>query len=348
MIDDTLHFERLRGPRGTTLTELVVALGVIGILAALALPAVQNAREASRRNQCADHLRQLGIAAQNHASAHADLFPYTATNGYDPKQRRRVPSISPHRSLLEYLDLSAVASGIDRDKDIINLPGEPPQSLDPLLAKLAASAFPMFLCPSDVPRRGATNYRANMGYGPGVFGPGPPAYAGFVGNAAGAFVYDRRVSAAEFHDGLENTVMFSEKLLGDGNPARYTPWTDYFYYGLGDILTADEAVAACGSLALPIPPHASYGGWTWLLGGWNSTWYNHILTPNSPVPDCSAGGEIMAGGGKGAYTARSFHPGGVNAVFAGGSARFINDQIDPRVWRALSSRAGGEPLGETW
>lgn len=348
MIEFSLGKSRLPIRRAATLIDLVVATGVIGILIALVLPAVQSAREASRRNQCLDHLRQLGVASQNHAAAHAEMFPYTSTSAYYPGQQLRLPSVSPHRSLLGYLDLSSLISGADLNKAIANLPGIPPVAIDPVLAQLAGISLPMFVCPSDMQRLGATNYRANMGYGPGVLAPGPPAVAGFVGNVAGAFVHGRRVSIGEFQDGLESTVLFSEKLLGDGDRERYTPWTDYFYFMLGDIASADDAVTACNSLSQPNPQHASYCGWTWLLGGWNSTWYNHVLTPNSRTPDCSAGGDVMDGGGKGAYAARSFHLAGVNVVFAGGSARFISDSVDGQVWRSLSSRDGGESLGDVW
>ena len=214
--------------------------------------------------------------------------------------------------------------------------------------ELLEGSVPVFLCPSDVQRIGATNYRANLGYGPGVFGPGPPAIAGFEGNVAGAFVHGRRVRLSEFRDGLSNTVLFSEKLIGDGDPGRYTPWTDYFYFQSRDITTADGAVLACRSLSQREPPHASFAGWTWAFGGWNSTWYNHILTPNATIPDCSAGGDQMAGGGHGAYGARSYHTGGVNAVFGDGSGRFINQRIDETVWRAISTRAGGEPVADAF
>jgi prepilin-type processing-associated H-X9-DG protein len=150
----------------------------------------------------------------------------------------------------------------------------------------------------------------------------------------------------DFRDGTSHTILFSEKILGDGIPTRFTPWSDYFYVRQRDIVTADDAVSACGSLSSANPAHDSYVGWTWLFGGWNATWYNHILPPNSPVPDCGAGGEGVAGGGPGAYTARSFHSGGVNASFADGSARFISSTIDLSVWRAVSTRAGDDPIGD--
>lgn len=333
---------------GMTVVEVLVTLAAISLLAALLLPAIQSARESSRQTQCLNNLRQLGQGVHNHVAANSNKLPYTSTNGFDRRRRKLLPSISPHRHLLPYLDESVLHSKIDFKDMAINRPGTPPGFMNPAQMELLEARVPVFLCPSDVQRPGATNYRANMGYGPGVFGPKPPAIAGFAGNVAGAFVHGRSTLVGEFRDGLSNTVLFSEKLVGDGDPGRYTPWTDYFYFGLGDVSSADEAVQACSSLSQPDPLHASYAGWTWLFGGWNSTWYNHILTPNSPVPDCSAGGDQMAGGGHGAYAARSFHRGGVNAVLGDGSCRFISDQIDRLIWRALSTRAGGEPIGDTF
>ena len=343
----TSHKRARFDPRpGLTLIEVLVALGVLSLLAALLLPAIHSARESSRRAQCLNNLRQLALAATNHVSVNHNQLPFTSTNGSDPQGKKLLPSISPHRHLLTFLDQSVLYPMVDFQDMTINGPGSPPMFADADHAELLKLALPVLVCPSDEQRPGATNYCANMGYGPGVYGPQAPAIGGFAGNVAGAFVHGRSTLVNEFRDGLSHTALFSERLVGDGDPQSYTPWTDYFYFGAGDISTADEAVQACGSLSQSNPPHASYAGWTWLFGGWNSTWYNHILTPNSPIPDCSAGGDQMAGGGHGAYAARSFHRGGVNAAFADGACRFVSDHIDLSVWRALSTRAGGEPIGD--
>lgn len=107
---------------------------------------------------------------------------------------------------------------------------------------------------------------------------------------------------------------------------------------------ASEAIDACRRYAVPNPgEHDSYCGFTWLLGGFNHTWYNHILTPNAGVPDCTIG-IFLAGGGHGIYTARSFHPGGVHVLFADGAVRFVGDSIDLAVWRGLCTRRGKEAL----
>lgn len=346
MLTRSLKMARCELRSGTTIVEVLVTLSVIGLLTALLLPAVQNARESARRTECRNNLRQLGLAVQAHAATQNGALPSTSTNGWDAEGQHLLASNSFHRSLLGFLDLSAVHSKIDFSENPINQPGAPPKFVNAALNQLLADRISLFLCPSDVQRPGATNYRANMGYGPGVYGPGPLNPNGFSGNATGAFVHGRITRLNEFRDGLSHTVLMSEKLIGDGDSQRYTPWTDYFYYLPGGFLSADDAIQGCGSLSQPNPAHASFAGWTWLFGGWNSTWYNHILTPNSSVPDCSAGGIEMAGGGYGLYSARSFHQGGVNAGLTDGSVRFISNRIAQLVWRSLSTRAGGETSGD--
>jgi len=348
MLKHALRTSRSELRLGMTIVEVLVALSVISLLAALLLPAVQNARESARRTACLNNLRQLGLAAQNHVATYNGALPSTSTNGMDPEGQNLLASISFHRNLLGSLDLSTIHSVIDFGEMPINRPGAPPGFVNPSLNRLLTVRIPLFLCPSDVQRPGATNYRANMGYGPGNYDVGPPNPASFAGNVAGAFVHGRNIQIGEFLDGLSNTVLASEKLIGDGNPHRFTPWTDYFYFLGGDFLSAEDAIQGCRSLSQPNPAHASHTGWTWLMGGWNSTWYNHILTPNAGIPDCSAGGNEMAGGGHGAYAARSFHVGGVNVVLTDGSARFINSQVNQLIWQSLSTRAGAETTGGGW
>lgn len=266
-----LKSARQKRRSGTTIVEVLVTLSVIGVLAALLLPAVQSVRESARRTECRNNLRQLGLAAQAHAATHQGALPSTSTNGWDAEGQNLLASISFHRHLLGFLDLSAIHSKIDFSEMTINQPGAPPGFLSADLNQMLAARVSLFLCPSDVQRPGATNYRANMGYGPGVYGPGPLNPNSFAGNAAGAFVHGRVTRLNEFRDGLSHTVLMSEKLIGDGDSQRYTPWSDYFYYLPGGFLSADDAVQGCGSLSLPNPAHASFAGWTWLFGGWNST-----------------------------------------------------------------------------
>lgn len=323
---------------GLTIVELMVAMSALSLLAALLLPAVQRTRESSRRGCCLNNLREILHACSAHESARGE-FPYSSVTFFD-RNRQRHPACSPHERLLPYLDQGAAYAEIDFSDYPIDLAAAPLSSSHN--GTLIPITIRVFRCPSDPGLAGGNNYRACMGFGPGIFTPTQTSTCTDPGNGAGAFVNGRALKAVEFFDGLANTIMFSERVVG--SRGVYRPYCDYRIY-LGNICTLTDAVDICGSLVAG--PTDSNGGSTWLFGGWRHTWYNHVLTPNSRIPDCSAG-NMIEGGGNGAYTARSYHPGGVNAVSAGGSARFINESIDERVWRALSTRDGGESLGDAW
>jgi prepilin-type processing-associated H-X9-DG protein len=317
---------------GLTIVELMVAMSALSLLVALLLPAVHQARESGRRDMCLNNLRELLHACSAHESARGE-FPYTSVTFVDTNNQPH-PACSPHERLLPYLEQGTTYSEIDFADYPIDLAAKPLSSSHN--GGLISFSIKVFRCPTDSGLSGGNNYRACMGYGPGIFTPKETAVCADPGNGAGAFVNGRGVKAAEFLDGLANTVMFSERVMG--SRGAYRPYCDYRIF-LGNICTVDDAVDICGSLAAG--PTDSSGGATWLFGGWRHTWYNHLLTPNSRIPDCSAGANTE-GGGNGAYTARSYHPGGVNAAMADGSARFVSEDIDVFVWRAISTRAGGE------
>ena len=136
--------------------------------------------------------------------------------------------------------------------------------------------------------------------------------------------------------------MFSERVLGDGDPSAYDPWRDRFLAPL-PLYTAADVVSGCQTYASANPAqHDSFGGYNWLLGGWRQTWYDHIAVPNSRIPDCVTGPGFTIGGGNGLMTARSFHTGGVNVCFADGAVKLVANTVDLNVWHALGTRNGDE------
>lgn len=325
----------LRGLRmGLTIVETMVALSVVSFLAALLIPAVQMARESARRGQCLHNIREVVQACASYESAQKG-FPYTAVQFQDADKKMH-PPCSPHECILPYLDQGAVFGDIDFGDLPIDLAGKPPSSMKN--GAIIPFAIAVFRCPTDPGRAGGNNYRACMGFGPGIYSPSETRVCADPGNAAGAFVNGRSVTPAEFLDGLSNTVMFSERVMG--SQGAFRPYSD-FLVALPNICSTGDAIATCGSL--PPALYDAFGGSTWLYGGWRQTWYNHLFAPNSSIPDCNAG-PVMAGGGNGAYTARSYHPGGVNCAMADGSVRFVSEQIEIVVWRAMSTRRGGETL----
>lgn len=336
-----------RRPRGFTLIEMLVVLAVVAILTAILLPAVQASREAGRRAVCLKNLRELGLAAQLHASV-SGSFPYTATNYFEDigGETRLFPTISPHSHLLAYLD-TAIYRKIDFEDPSVAVSFEPPATVSESNREVFQLGIPAFICPSDSAPPGANNYRANLGPGAGILPASPTSSSLDPANGSGAFANGRAIAPAAFLDGLSNTVLFSEKIVGDNVSAMYTPWRDRFLSPVG-FYEADQAVQTCGAYATATPiAHDSYSGMTWLFGGYNHTWYNHVAEPNSGTPDCCAY-QGVAGGGEGLYAARSFHPGGVNVSLADGSSRFISDFVALGVWRAVSTRAGFEATISPW
>ncbi|HET6884003.1 MAG TPA: DUF1559 domain-containing protein [Pirellulales bacterium] len=327
--------EHRRSPhRGLTVIEVLVAISVIGLLVSLLLPAVAAALASARRVQCHDHLRQLAVAAASYQSTRG-VFPYTMVgmNGVGTPVR----SISPHALLLPYLELEPVYARITFDEPGATSAGKPSTKVN---APLLALSVAVFLCPDDKVVPGANSYRANMGVTPS---PLIRVGSSIVGLATeedtGAFRVNRALAPAAFADGLSNTVMFSEKLLGGLNPSRFDPPRDCFYSPF-QIEAIDDAVLACQNPPSANPPHDAFCGTTWLFGGFDQTWYNHILAPNTWIPDCASDGP----GGHGAYSARSFHARAVNAAFADGAVHCINENVDLSVWRAIGTRAGREAV----
>ena len=322
--------------RGVSAVELLVAASIISLLASLILIAVQQARERARATECLNRLRQFGSASMSYNSARG-TFPPTEC-GYNG-QLRLSRSLSPHVYLLPYFEQSSLAVQINfAETGIGDAPDSAPSSA--LNAAVLKYTVPIFLCPSDDPLPGGNSYRANLGIGPGTSRHTlPSGIVTMPGNGTGAFVNWRPMSPAAFRDGLSTTVMFSERLVGSGRAGAVDPARDSFVFVGAPMYTPTDCELDCPLASAGVPD--VYLGATWLFGDYRHTSYNHIFTPNFFVVDC----ESMAVGGPGAFTARSFHAGGVNAVFADGSARLVNESITLAVWRALGTRANNEHVG---
>lgn len=318
--------ESRRDRAGLTIVDLLVCIGIIGLLMSLLLPALQAARGSARKLDCLNRIRQLALASQEFESAHGKM-PKTGS-GFDAAGEIFV--LSPHVSLLPYLEQRALFEAIDMSETASGR-AEPPSSRRNAAA-LSAFVQP-FVCPDDdMASGGHTNYRACMAYGPAVIVQ--PRGVTERENGSGPWRYGRGADLAGIRDGLSNTILFGEKLVGDSDATTYTPWRDSASAFI-DPMTIAQTIETCSRVPTRPAQHRSYGG-KWLFGGFHATWYNHVLTPNSPTPDCGEGG--------GAVTARSFHQGGVNVSLADGSGRFIADEIETEVWRALASRDRGDAV----
>lgn len=338
-----------KGPRqrsrGFTLIELLVVIAIIAILIALLLPAVQQAREAARRTECKNKLKQLGIAMHNHHDVYRK-FPrnYLQVGG------NAWEALSANYYLLPFLEQNNAYE--QAEANITNWGWIYGNTMN---IDLAA-----FHCPSAVPgpERGShpqgwdgpsTNYAWCTGSSTDT------VWAGNRFNGAIAYQTDRRL--ADITDGTSNTVMAAEILSGSGNTGSTGKYPyDFFYVGNGTInAVADKEfptqaeLDSIGSAALssPIGFKSNNGTmWAWYAAGQST--FNAAAPPNWKYP--TTGGDCCPGGahdwGVGIVPPRSQHPGGVNACLADGSVRFITDNVDLLTWQRLGNRKDGQVVGD--
>ena len=305
--------------RGLTLIETLVVVAVIGLLIALLLPAVQAAREASRRVRCSNNLKQIGLGMFAYADAWGTLPAGQGGAGH-----------SPFAAILPHLDLAPLY-------DAINMP----TGLSSLSTNLTASQTQVaaFLCPSDPDRflSPMTNYAGNLGDGyywewtfNGLFAlqgaPGPVA-----------------IGWREIRDGTSQTALAAEWLTGrspeeEGDPLRL------FFTSSSSLPPGDHAafVRRCRSLDGMTPNYGYLRGRSWIEGSWGDSLYDHGLPINSPSCSNGLGPLAPPTGLLGSCSAGSQHSGGAYVGFADGHVRFVRQTISVPVWRAIGTRDGGE------
>ncbi|AMV31550.1 Type II secretion system protein G precursor [Pirellula sp. SH-Sr6A] len=329
--------------RGFTLVELLVVIAIIGILVGLLLPAVQAAREAARRMQCSNNLKQLGLALHNYASTYREMLPnagWSRTGGYPN-------DYSPLAKVLPYSEQDNLHSLIDFSI-YMGHPGT--ADLPAALQPAAATVVPFFICPSDgenpthnltlpstaVITVAGSNYSMNQGSGMDkAFHPG-------FGASDGLCWIDGKTKLAHITDGTSNTLVFTETLRGNGiSPTSVTPTRKEIqsYRGRASATDANLALLDAGNVTGIV---AAVSGWDatrnymWLRGSSpTGPVMNGRLVPNAKVPDITFGSAKVT-------AARSNHSGGVNAAYCDGSVHFVSDSIDAVTWHAIWTKSGGE------
>ena len=334
----------IRAHRGFTLIELLVVIAIVAILVALLLPAVQQAREAARRSQCRNNLKQIGIALHNYHDANR-LFPPSACISSRG-------SWSIHGRLLPFIDQAGIYSLIQVDldwSDPLNMATGVPQL-----------QIPVYFCPSDPngqtlydagPDEGIT-HTVNYGFNLGtwfVFDP--------VTNRGGdgAFHPNSSIGSHNMTDGLSNTLAatdvksYQPQFFNTADPGPAIP------------STAAMLSSFAGAAIFELGPQLNDNGGhsEWCDDSTHETGFTTVFGPNVVVPYVHSDGRTydinFSSRDEGtsltqrtyaAVTARSFHTGMVHALLMDGSVRSVSDSISLTVWRALGTRGGGEVIGE--
>ncbi|HET6425222.1 MAG TPA: DUF1559 domain-containing protein [Planctomycetaceae bacterium] len=307
---------------GFTLIELLVVIAIIAILIALLLPAVQQAREAARRTQCRNNLKQLGLAIHNYHDNY-NCIPIADVNGSSTP-------ISAHARLLPGMDQAPLFNRVDFNVLYNHVNND--------FARMVT--VPAFLCPSNVDALpgtlgGRNNYYWNAGNGIVMYDTGatgqPPSN--------GVIYHMRKIGFRDITDGLSNTSAMAEKMTGDGSQTISSPRTDTFQPGTYPN-TADEAQQQCNAVDTTDLTKQGFSdvGAPWLRQYHSTNQYNHVLPPN--------GRSCMYPPGRIATTANSQHTGGVHVLLCDGAVKFVSENINTPLWRAVGSIGGGETLGE--
>ncbi len=322
--------------RGFTLVELLVVIAIIGVLIALLLPAIQAAREAARRSQCANNLKQFGLALHNHECA-KKCFPA----GLVSNEVGSAIFASAHAALLPYFEEVALSALWDQKKQFSQ---QPPQ--------LLAAVVPVFICPSNDKANPFTlSALGNFGM-PTVYGA--TDYVLSKGSTdtfcvtvhdlprerRGCFYVNLATRIAEIEDGTSKTMAIGEGVGGANWPLCHgAKCQSPLPPGEGTIPEQAWSIGAAGSVNFESIGIYYSGIWASTLEPPNKRPVTASFIDIGGLADCRSSEE---GGPHSAPNFRSDHPGGAQFLFADGSARLLADTIDSTTYRALSTIAGGE------
>ncbi len=351
---------------GFTLIELLVVIAIIAVLISLLLPAVQSAREAARRAQCTNNLKQIGLAMHNYHTG-LNTFPLSNTVAY-----YQMPAIPANQTEWGTWSAQALLLGYIEGQPLYNAINFNWTNWYGTGAAINATVFntdlAVFMCPSDsivgLSHSISNNGNGNCNY-VGCYGTTIDEWCGdpqCTGSSTGIFAHLMSYGVQSITDGSSNTMAFSETLVSDqkhftkfrdgiaagasnpGAPNTTTNGADAFTAGLPAV-TLDLQQCASWFQTQQNPPWSDDKGFRWGTGSPGVTLYNSIVPPNSalyPFAGCRFG---CGGCGFefGSYeNVSSLHPGGCNVMMADGSVRFVKNSIDMMTWWKLGTMDGGE------
>lgn len=330
----------LRRRDAFTLVELLVVIAIIGILVALLLPAVQAAREAARRTQCANNLKQNALAIHNYESTYR-VLPASAIVHLNTAVTGNNGSWGIHGRILNFLEQGTLYDQVD-----ITIAWDFQMAIDSL-------RIPSYSCPSDP---GAYRIRDNGAGKPKLV---PTTYAFNLGTwfvfdpatrqgGDGVFYPNSHLPLAAVVDGTTNTLLASE----------VKAWTHYRRNGGPSTTTRPDTSAQAAAIVASGAEYKDTGHTEWPDARVHHEGFTAALVPNTFVPLVVTGQTVDAdfnswqegkngSAGNPTYaiiTSRSFHPGIVQSALVDGSVRGISETIDLSIWRGLATRAGGEVI----
>jgi prepilin-type N-terminal cleavage/methylation domain-containing protein/prepilin-type processing-associated H-X9-DG protein len=303
----------MRGSRrGFTLVELLVVIAIIGVLVSLLLPAVQAAREAARRMQCGNNLKQIALAVHNYHDTHR-VFPSSGNHRDAARGLTPTNGFSWLAKALPFLEQQNLHNQLN-----FNLPMDSGSPTDITTNwGVIQTVVPTFLCPSD-PTRAVRNDLARWWSWPAtpsptawpVSGGGPAAVTTYMGNQGDWF--DTVPPDAPFERSPDVSVGFRDVLDGTAN------------------------------VILLMERSPSWSPWcAWAAG--NGVWALTRYPINSPRRTWPMPNSVEQGGVK--YASISLHPGGIQVAMVDGSVQFLQENMDFLVYRQLGHMADGLPLG---
>jgi prepilin-type N-terminal cleavage/methylation domain-containing protein len=324
---------------GFTLIELLVVIAIIGILVGLLMPAVQSAREAARRIQCSNNVRQIGLALHMHADIHRGL-PANGNYVWTGSAVSVTNAWSGIARILPHIEQENLFRGIDF---AVHYNVQP---------NITSKRVGTFMCPSELNDKGygtdptfgnkywPTNYALNQGTWAVM-----TAKSTGINKGDGAFGPNSSHRLSECTDGLSNTIAvaevkaFSNRIGGVSNTTTFA--------------SPPQPPTSISSLSLGAFNRNSFAHVEWVDGKVHETGFTTVFTPNTQVRYLHSDGvnydvdivlatEANIGDTYAAVTARSFHAGGVSTLLMDGSVHFTSSSILLQAWRSLGTRSGGE------